>query len=191
MGGNAFADKKRHIMSNDQIQRLKLDRIINDSFDVEVAREGEAHISVRVGKTTAPSLYWEMAVNEFSIIEIGVDERSGQLTKLSTPLYNGTIGSAECVAVLDDKQGMPCFDIRAWHTIPGSMEGNFILVEGRIAIDLIEPDSWVITLYDEPIVTRVSLESKVWFGFNSVGELTHVGLNTKGATEERYLGRVE
>lgn len=176
-------------MSNDKFQRLKLDRIINESIDVEVAREGETHISVRVGKIPAPSLYWEMADNKFCLIEIGVDERSGQLTKLSTPLYKGSIGVAKWVAVLDEKQGMPCFDISAWQTIPGSMEGNFILVEGRISIDLIEPDSWVITLYDESMVSRVRLGPKVWFGFNSEGELTHVGLNTKDATDERYLGR--
>ena len=143
---------------------------------IDVTLDLRTHLTVWFGGLT-PSVYWQLADPDFSLLEIGLERTSGRTTKVTVPLYRGGLGRRDAVHEGPNVEGIPEFDVRAWQPVARSTAGDFKEVSGRIRIDVERDGWWTITMFDEAVVHHVGVRDLLSYGLNSRKELCQFSVN--------------
>jgi len=156
---------------------------------IEMTLDLRTHLTVWVGGELTPSVYWQLADPDFSLVEIGLERTTGRLTKLAVPLYRGELGQWDGVQPVPDVEGLPQFDIGGWQPVaPRSTAGDFKELFGRIRIDVGPDRWWTITMFDDEIVRHVGVPDLLSYSFNVRNELCRFSVNVAGSHASPGLG---
>jgi hypothetical protein len=155
---------------------------------IDITLDLRTHLTIWVGGGLTPSVYWQLADPDFSLLEIGLERTTGGATKLAIPLYRGELGRGDAVQAPPDVEGIPTFDVAAWPPIARSTAGDFKEVFGRIRIDVGPDRWWTITLFDDEIVSQVGVPDLLSYSFNGRNELCRFSVNVARGHQSPGLG---
>ena len=144
---------------------------------IDITLDLRTSLTVWVGGQLTPSVYWQLADADFSLLEIGLEKTTGRATKLAIPLYRGELTPGDPVRGTVGVQGIPAFDIGSWQPLARSTAGEFKELSGRIRIDVGRDGWWTVTMFDDEVVHHVGSPDLISFGLNSRKELTRFSVN--------------
>jgi hypothetical protein len=155
---------------------------------IDMTLDLRTHLTIWVGGGLTPSVYWQLADPDFSLLEIGLERTSGRATKLAIPLYRGELGRNDAVQAPPEVEGIPAFNVGAWQPMARSTAGDFKEVFGRIRIDVGPDRWWTITLFDDEVVHHVGVRDLLCCGFNNRKELSQFSVNVARSHSSPGLG---
>jgi hypothetical protein len=155
---------------------------------IEMTLDLRTQLTVWVGGELTPSVYWQLADPDFSLVEIGLERTTGRLTKLAVPLYRGELGRQDARQAAPNVEGVPQFDIAEWQPVARSTAGDFKEVFGRIRIDVGPDGWWTITMFDDEIVHHVGVPDLLSYSFNVRNELCGFSVNVARSHSSPGLG---
>ena len=155
---------------------------------IDMTLDLRTHLTIWVGGELTPSVYWQLADPDFSVLEIGLERTTGRATKLAIPLYRGELGRRDAAQAPPDVEGMPAFDVGAWQPVARSTAGDFKEVFGRIRIDVDRDGWWTITMFDDEVVHHVGVPGLLSCGLNSRKELSRFSVNVARSHSSPGLG---
>ena len=156
----------------------KLAKVTRDRAEANITVEGKNYIYVTIQRGTG-NVYWQLADQTFSLIELGFDLPSGRLIKCAVPLFNGEVDDRSAEDLTNPEPGTPFFDLAPWpikYNQKGWPEqGSYLEQPGRIKL-LKKSGGLSIIWGDGPPARSLLYANRIICDFNEADELMALSL---------------